>query len=81
MDDFLVYGRTFDSCLKNLAKELHRCEEVRCVLNWEKYPCMVQKGVILRHVVSHTGIEVDKSAYHPPLVLKGERRFFRHTSF
>ena len=27
MDDFSVYGKTFDSCLENLDKVLQRCEE------------------------------------------------------
>ena len=26
MDDFLVYGKTFDDCLENLEKDLQRCE-------------------------------------------------------
>ena len=33
MDDFSVYGGTFDLCLENLTKVLHRCEEVNLVLN------------------------------------------------
>ena len=52
MDDFSVYGCTFDLCLDNLTKVLHRCKEVTLVLNWEKYNCMVQEGVVLGHVVS-----------------------------
>ena len=35
MDDFSVYGKTFDSCLENLDKVLQRCEEKHLVLNWE----------------------------------------------
>jgi hypothetical protein len=33
MDDFFVYGKTFDDCLKNLDKVLQRCEEKHLVLN------------------------------------------------
>ena len=29
MDDFLVYGKTFDHCLENLDKDLQRCQEKR----------------------------------------------------
>jgi hypothetical protein len=36
MDDFSVYGKTFDDCLENLDKVLQRCEEKHLVLNWEK---------------------------------------------
>jgi hypothetical protein len=35
MDDFSVYGKTFDDCLGNLDKVLQRCEEKYLVLNWE----------------------------------------------
>jgi hypothetical protein len=33
MDDFSVYGISFDDCLTNLSKVLKRCEEVNLVLN------------------------------------------------
>jgi hypothetical protein len=33
MDDFSVYGKTFDDCLKNLDRVLQRCEEKHLVLN------------------------------------------------
>ena len=43
MDDFSVYGSTFDACLDNLSKFLQRCEETNLVLNWEKCHFMVTK--------------------------------------
>lgn len=87
MDDFLIYGGTFDLCLDNLAKVLHRCEEVKLILNWKKCHFMVQKGVVLEHVVSHRGIEVDKAnrevteCLSPPTYVKGVRSFLGHTGF
>ena len=33
MDDFSVYGSSFDNCLNNLSRVLQRCEEVNLVLN------------------------------------------------
>ena len=33
MDDFSVYGKTFNDCLENLDKVLQRCEEKHLVLN------------------------------------------------
>jgi Reverse transcriptase (RNA-dependent DNA polymerase) len=60
MDDFSVYGMSFDESLTNLSKDLQRCEEVNLVLNWEKYHFMVQR-VVLGHVVSSRGLEVDKA--------------------
>jgi hypothetical protein len=32
MDNFLVYGKTFDHCLENLDKVLQRCQEKDLVL-------------------------------------------------
>jgi hypothetical protein len=43
MDDFSVYGKTFDDCLENLDKVLQRCEEKHLVLNWEKCHFMVRE--------------------------------------
>ena len=60
MDDFSVYGSLFDACLDNLSKVLQHCEETNLVLNWEKCHFMVTKGVVLGHIVSENGIEVDK---------------------
>ena len=36
MDDFSVYGKSFDDCLSNLDRVLKRCEQTNLVLNWEK---------------------------------------------
>jgi hypothetical protein len=35
MDDFSVYGKTFDHCLENLDIVLQRCQGKDLVLNWE----------------------------------------------
>ena len=61
MDDFSVYGKTFDHCLENLDKLLRRCQEKDLVLNWEKCHFIVREGIILGHLVSKRGIEVDKA--------------------
>ena len=36
MDDFTVYGDSFDNCLYNLTLVLQRCIETNLVLNSEK---------------------------------------------
>ncbi|KAK1618851.1 hypothetical protein QYE76_024368 [Lolium multiflorum] len=61
MDDFSVYGNSFDSCLRNLDKVLQRCEETNLVLNWEKCHFMVNEGIVLGHKISERGIEVDRA--------------------
>nr|XP_033517144.1 uncharacterized protein LOC117281413 [Nicotiana tomentosiformis] len=61
MDDFSVFGPSFDECLTNLAKVFSRCEETNVVLNWEMYRFMVHEGIALGHKVSKDGLEVDKA--------------------
>ncbi len=61
MDDFSVYGSSFDDCLSNLDRVLQRCEETNLVLNWEKCHFMVNEGIVLGHKISERCIEVDKS--------------------
>ncbi|RVW77473.1 Retrovirus-related Pol polyprotein from transposon 17.6 [Vitis vinifera] len=58
MDDITVYGGT---CLVNLEAVLHRCIEKDLVLNWEKCHFMVRQGIVLGHIISEKGIEVDKA--------------------
>ncbi|GKA15674.1 reverse transcriptase domain-containing protein [Tanacetum coccineum] len=36
MDDFSIFGDSFDSCLANLEQMLVRCKQADLVLNWEK---------------------------------------------
>ncbi|KAK1663715.1 hypothetical protein QYE76_051874, partial [Lolium multiflorum] len=52
MDDFSIYGNSFDNCLRNLDKVLQRCEETNLVLNWEKCHFMVNEGIVLGHKIS-----------------------------
>ena len=47
MDDFSVYGTSFNDCLSNLDRVLQRCEETNLVLNWEKCHFMVNEGIVL----------------------------------
>ena len=41
MDDFSVYGSSFEKCLENLETVLQRCQEKNLSLNWEKCHFMV----------------------------------------
>ncbi|GJR37944.1 reverse transcriptase domain-containing protein [Tanacetum coccineum] len=87
MDDFSVFGDSFDSCLSNLEKMLKRCEDTNLVLNWEKCHFMSRKGIVLGHKISKSGIEVDRAKVdviaklpHPTTV-KGVRSFLGHAGF
>ena len=59
MDDFSVYGSSFEHCLKILEIILHRCQDKNLALNWEKCHFMVTEGIILGHQISAAGLEVD----------------------
>ncbi|CAN6688928.1 unnamed protein product [Malus baccata var. baccata] len=87
MDDFSIYGSSFDHCLANLKLVLERCKETNLVLNWEKCQFMVKQGIVLGHLISSKGIEVDKakidliSKLSPPTSVKGVRSFLGHAGF
>jgi len=87
MDEFSVYGDSFDLCLKNLERVLERCEETDLVLNWEKCHFMVQEGIVLGHKISQMGMEVDKAKIEvieklpPPTNVRGIRSFLGHAGF
>ena len=59
MDDFTVYRSSFDICLDSLDRVLNRCIETNPVLNFEKCHLMVKQGIVLGHIISRKGIEVD----------------------
>ena len=61
MDDFSVYGSSFEDCLKNLQRLLQRCQDKNLALNWEKCHFMVTEGIVLGHKISATGLEVDQA--------------------
>ncbi|CAL8993272.1 unnamed protein product, partial [Prunus brigantina] len=95
MDDFsicnyvpiTVFGDSFDQCLHNLSKVLARCEQTNLVLNWEKCHFMVNQGIVLGHVISSKGIEVDKAkidliaSMPSPTSVKEVRSFLGHAGF
>nr|GEU67867.1 reverse transcriptase domain-containing protein [Tanacetum cinerariifolium] len=57
MDDFLVFGDSFSSCLSHLDIMLQRCEDTNLVLNWDKCHFMVKEGIVLGHKISKYGLE------------------------
>ncbi|KAL6312864.1 hypothetical protein AAG906_041036 [Vitis piasezkii] len=81
MDDITIYGSTFEECLVNLETVLNMCIEKDLVLNWEKCHFMVQQGIVLGHIISEKGIEVDKAKVElivklpSPTSVKGDAKF------
>nr|GEY59242.1 reverse transcriptase domain-containing protein [Tanacetum cinerariifolium] len=61
LEDFSVFGNSFENCLSRLDKMLHRCEDTNLSLNWEKSHFMVKEGIVLGYKISKNGIEVDKA--------------------
>ncbi|KAL1564620.1 hypothetical protein AAHA92_06939 [Salvia divinorum] len=87
MDDFTVYGDSFEACLHHLDKVLERCRAKNLVLNFEKCHFMVTEGIVLGHIVSEKGIQVDPAkvdviAKLPyPTNQKEVRHFLGHAGF
>ena len=57
------------------------------MLNWEKFHFMVNQGIVLGHVISEKGIEVDRakveliSKLPSPTNVKTVRQFLGHAGF
>jgi len=61
IDDFTIHGDSFDECFHHLTVVLKRCIETKFAFKFEKCDLMVEDGVVLDHVVSSLGLEVDKA--------------------
>ena len=87
MDDFSIFGSSFESCLSRLTRILQLCIQFNLILSWEKSHFMVQEGIALGHQVSKRGLEVDKAKTEVikslplPSNLKEVRSFLGHTGF
>ncbi|XP_062111865.1 uncharacterized protein LOC133823225 [Humulus lupulus] len=81
MDDFSIFGSSFDVCLRNLDAVMQRCEESLLVLNWEKCHFMVREVIVVGYKISRDGIEVDRAKIAtiekllPPVSVKGDLPF------
>nr|GEZ12120.1 reverse transcriptase domain-containing protein [Tanacetum cinerariifolium] len=87
MEDFLVFGNSFETCLSHLDKMLKQCDDTNLCLNWEKSHFMVKEGIVLGHKISKNRIEVDKAKVdviaklpHPTTV-RGICSFLGHAGF
>jgi hypothetical protein len=61
MNDFIIYGNSFDACIENLTLILKRCMKINLVLNYKKCHFMVEQGIVLGHIVFSRGLEVNKA--------------------
>ena len=87
IDDLTIYGEDFGDCLSNLETILQMCIEKNLVLNWDKCHFMVEKGIVLGHVILRKGIKMDKAKIElivnlpPPTNVKEVRQFLGHAGF
>ena len=87
MDDFSVFGNDFESSLAHLTKIWEVCFRKRLLLSWEKSHFMVREGVVLGHIISGKGLEVDKAKLEViqnlplPGIVRDLRSFLRHVDF
>nr|GEU98833.1 reverse transcriptase domain-containing protein [Tanacetum cinerariifolium] len=84
MDDFSVFGNSFQTCLSHLERMLKWCEDTNLCLNWKKSHFMVKEGIVIGHKISMNGIEVDKAKVdgiaklpYPTAVKDSKARFLR----
>nr|GEV15401.1 reverse transcriptase domain-containing protein [Tanacetum cinerariifolium] len=87
MDDFSVFGNSFENSLSHLDKMLQRCEDTNLSLNWQKSHFMVKEGIVLGHMISKNRIEVDKAKVNiitklpHPTTVKDIQSFLGHAGF
>nr|CAN82810.1 hypothetical protein VITISV_007057 [Vitis vinifera] len=78
---------TFQRCMLSIFSDMVKCIEKDLVLNWEKCHFMVHQGIVLGHIISEKGIEVDKAKVElivklpSPTTVKGVRQFLGHAGF
>ena len=87
IDDFSVYGSSFEKCLEILETILQRCQDKNLALNWENFHFLVTYGIVLGHKISAVGLEVEQAKVSiiktllPPRTVKGIRSFLLHAGF
>nr|GEV38599.1 reverse transcriptase domain-containing protein [Tanacetum cinerariifolium] len=61
IDDFSVFGNSFETCLSRLEMMFKRCEDTNLCLNWEKSHIKVKEGIVLGYKIFKNEIKVDKA--------------------
>ncbi|GJZ77198.1 DNA-directed DNA polymerase [Tanacetum coccineum] len=61
MDDFSVFGDSFDKCLNNLDKMRQHCKDAHLILNWEKCHVVVKEGIKIKDKKEEKFVEVTLS--------------------
>jgi len=61
MNNFSIYGDSFDQCHHHFELVLQHYVEKNLTLNWEKCHFIVRHGIVLGPEISKNGTEVDKA--------------------
>lgn len=83
MDDFSVFGDSFQEALENLEKVLLHCQEAHLALSEKKCRLMCKVGIVLGHLISTKDIQVDPAKieiimhFPAPKTQREVRGFFR----
>ena len=87
MDDFFIYGDSFNQCLHYLEFVLQCCAKKNLTLNEEKCHFIVRYDIVLDYEISRKGIEMDKPKINViaklpmPKCMKDIRFFLRTCQF
>jgi len=87
IDDFFMFGDSFLVCLHHLSLVITRYKKKKFDPRRREMPLMVQQGIVLGHVISKKGIEVDKVKVDliahllPSKSVKDIRSFLKHADF
>lgn len=87
MDDFTVNGNTFTEAEDNLEKVLKRCIDTNLSLSHEKCHMLMNEGIVLGHLISSKGIQVDPKKIQiiqdlpTPSTQKDVRSFLGHAGY
>jgi hypothetical protein len=87
MDDFIVHGDTFEVAKDNLEKVLKRCIDTNLSLSHEKCHMLMNEGIVLGHLISSKGIQVDPKKVQiiqdlpTPSTQKDVRSFLGHAGY
>ena len=87
MDNFLVFGPSFDACLEHLTQILNVCVKKHLVFSWKKSHFMVREDIVLGHLVSSKDLEVDNAKVEMipdlahPKSIRELRSFLGHVGF
>jgi len=82
-----MFGSFFDDCLSNLRKVLKSYREKNLTLSLERCHIMIKKGIVLGHIISRDGIELNNARTDlivnlpPSTCVKEVRSFIGHASF